>query len=612
MRVRLALLLFFTFSLFAQTEKLRDFETFAQEEMKAQHIPALSVAVKYGDFEWSRGFGESDLENHVAATQESSYRMASVTKPMTAVAILKLADEGKIDLDAEVQKYVPYFPRKPYTITVRQLLSHQGGISHYRDYMTEGRIKEPKTTKEAIAIFQDFDLIAEPGTQYNYSSYGFNLLGAVIEGASGLSYGDYLTANVWKPLGMTSTRMDDPRALIPHRVVGYTFENGQLRRSEYVDISSRFGGGGTRSTVIDMVRFLEGLANGKVLKAETREKAWTQAATRDGRLTHYGYGFGLYSRNGRYVIAHSGSQQETRTTMSYIPDAKLYIALASNLEEANLSRFEDKLIELLLGDPALPTMRVATLEDDRTLAALTSIYSTGLAYYSRTGHAMTTDKRELDAAMKYFNTSLTDLQKIDEGEHLMSGQPFAKIGSYIAATLAQRGSLDVYHREGPLRFISDFTAINRDMFDKAFARRVQIWLNAWKALPPDALTINVAARDGLERIERLATVPIKPDYVSDLVELGETAALANDLGTAMRIAEVGVKVYPTSPSLHGFRGLLQLIKGDHDAGIASLRKSLTLDPSGYASARNLANIARNTPDPISSIVKRASQELHGN
>jgi CubicO group peptidase (beta-lactamase class C family) len=153
---------------------------------------------------------------------------------------------------------------------------------------------------------------------------------------------------VWKPLGMTSTRMDDPRAVIPHRVTGYVVEDGKLRRSEYVDISSRFAGGGTRSTVEDMLRFVEGLAAGKVLKAETRELAWTAMPTRDGKLTSYGLGFGIITAAGHKGIAHSGSQQEARTDFVFVPGERFGVALASNFENANLDAYANKLIELYL------------------------------------------------------------------------------------------------------------------------------------------------------------------------------------------------------------------------------------------------------------------------
>jgi CubicO group peptidase (beta-lactamase class C family) len=160
---------------------LAAYEAFVTQQMKKDHVPGLSVAFQHGDFFWAKGFGYADLENDVPASAESAYRLASITKTITAVAILLLYEEGKLDLDDEVQKYVPSFPRKPWPITIRQLLGHLGGISHYRNYEVEGHIREPKTTEEALAIFKDFPLVAEPGTRYNYSTYGYNLLGAVLK-----------------------------------------------------------------------------------------------------------------------------------------------------------------------------------------------------------------------------------------------------------------------------------------------------------------------------------------------------------------------------------------------------------------------------------------------
>jgi CubicO group peptidase (beta-lactamase class C family) len=351
----LAYVFFFATAALAQPQpsnaaKVRELEALVERTMAEQQITGMSIAIVHGDFRWSRGFGFADLENRVPATAESSYRMASVSKPMTAAAILKLVDDGKVDLDAEVQTYVPYFPRKAHPVTIRQLLSHQGGISHYRDYQKEGRIREPMTTREAIAIFAGFDLVNEPGTKYSYTSYGYNLLGAVVEEVSKQPFGTYLTENVWKPLGMKATVMDDPRAIILYRVDGYLLEEGKLRRSEYVDMSSRFGGGGTRSTVNDMVRLFEGLAEGKVLKSATRDLAWTRQPTRDGKLTDYGLGFGIDTYDGQTVIAHTGAQQETRTALLMVPSAKLVIALASNFEDAKLKVFADKIMELFLAE----------------------------------------------------------------------------------------------------------------------------------------------------------------------------------------------------------------------------------------------------------------------
>jgi CubicO group peptidase (beta-lactamase class C family) len=598
-RMRVFFLLLVACSAFAQhDDKIRAFEQFAAEAMKAQRMPGLSVAVMHGDFRWSRGFGFADIENEVPALAESSYRMGSVSKPFTAVAVLKLVEEGKIDLDAEVQTYVPYFPRKAKPVTVRQLLAHQGGISHYRDYDKEGRIREPKNTREALAIFQDFELVNEPGTAYHYSSYGYNLLGAVIEGASGRTYGQYLEENVWKPLGMTSTRMDDPRALVPHRVTGYVLEHGELRRSEYVDISSRFGGGGTRSTVGDMLRFIEGLANGQVLKSATRNVAWTMQPTRDRRFTRYGLGFGIAQRNGRWVVAHSGAQQETRTHLVLVPSERFAIALASNFEDASLDVFENKLIELFLGDPRPIGARADDDATQNTWRAMNEAFNHGLAYYDRHGRAMTTDARDLANAFACFKRAQNDAALAADGAQPLAGEALTKLGSHMAAVLAAQRDLDVYHREGALRFFADYVAAagSKRNFDHTFARRARQWLDEWNRVwTPELQNADLSTEAGLAVLERsrelLDRATLKPDFSRAVVTVAERAAGRGDLAAATRVANLGDALYPRSAGVNGILGVLALLGGDATRAKTLLATSLAIDPRDYARADNLRNIA---------------------
>jgi CubicO group peptidase (beta-lactamase class C family) len=164
--------------------------------MARERIPGLVVGFTLDTCTWVRAFGTADVENGTPTLPNSSFRLASVQKTMTAVAVLQLAERGKLDLDAPIQRYVPHFPRKPWAVTARLLLSHLGGIPHYVNRDVEQRIREHRSTRQAIAIFAAFDLIAEPGTKYSYSSYGYNLLGAAIEGASGLSYAEYMRTHV--------------------------------------------------------------------------------------------------------------------------------------------------------------------------------------------------------------------------------------------------------------------------------------------------------------------------------------------------------------------------------------------------------------------------------
>jgi CubicO group peptidase (beta-lactamase class C family) len=325
-------------------------------------VPGLTIGfVKDGQM-WVRGFGLADVENRVAATDSSAYRLASVQKSMTAVAVLQLVEQGKLNLDAEIQTYVPYFPRKRYPITVRQLLGHLGGIAHYVNRDIEQHITVHKSTREAIDLFAGFDLVAEPGTTFSYSSYGYNLLGAAIEEASGQTYGDYMREHVWSPAGMHDTRMDEPLVLIPNRVRGYQWSDSGIANSEFIDVSSRFAAGGTRGTVPDLLRFMQALNDGRLLGRKSVALMYTRMRTRSGSISGFphtgGYGMGWNiapQPSGELVVLNDGGQQETRTFILNCPSQRFSMAIAQNLERDTGGALIFRLYQLVLGKPFKPS-----------------------------------------------------------------------------------------------------------------------------------------------------------------------------------------------------------------------------------------------------------------
>ncbi len=335
----------------ASLPRLGEYEAFVRGEMAGKKIPGLTVGFFKGDCTWIAAFGLSDLENRVPMSLASAYRYASVQKSMTAAAVLLLAERGRIDLDAEIQAYVPYFPRKPWPVTVRQLLGHLGGIPHYVNREVEQHITVHKTTRESIAIFEGFDLVAEPGTRYSYSSYGYNLLGAAIEGAAGVPYGDYMRDNVWRPLEMASVRLDDPAEVIPHRVRGYRLVDGDLRNSEFIDVSSRFAAGGVRGTVPDLLRFVRAVQQGKLLSPQSQALTYTPMATREGQPIPYSAGWHVppFKNRGR-TVANDGGQPETRTFILNAPDHAFGLAFAMNLEADVYAPIVLRLYEVVLGE----------------------------------------------------------------------------------------------------------------------------------------------------------------------------------------------------------------------------------------------------------------------
>lgn len=337
-------------------KRLQAFEDHVRAWMKKEGVPAFTIGFVKDDYMWIRGFGFADLENRVPATAESAYRYASVQKSMTAAAVLQLVERGRISLDAEIQTYVPFYPRKAWPVTVRQLLGHLGGVPHYVNREVEQHFTTHKSTREAIAVFEEYELVAEPGTKFSYSTYGYDLLGAAIESASGQPYADYMRDHVWGPAGMSATAMDDPLAIVPHRVRGYQEVGGQLRNSEFVDVSSRFAGGGTRGTVRDLLRFMTALNDGRLLGPASFALMTKPMKTRDGGVSGfpktegYAMGWNVAHSGGQLVLLNDGGQQETRTLILDVPERRFAIALAQNLEKDTSAEPLFELYELVLGD----------------------------------------------------------------------------------------------------------------------------------------------------------------------------------------------------------------------------------------------------------------------
>jgi len=301
--------------------------------MRSHSIPGLSVAVvSGGSLAWTNGYGMADLENFVPARPITVYRLASVSKPITAVAIMQLVERGAIELDAPIQRYVPDYPEKPWPITVRQLLCHQGGIRNW----TEDEFVSTRhysTLSEAIGAFRDDPLVNEPGTRVTYSSFGYTLLGRAIETAGGHGYIEFLRLNILEPAGMDWTRADDVQQIIPNRARGYRLTGGgALLNSPLSDTSNRMPGGGLVGTVEDVGRFAAALQAGTLVKPETLKLMWTPQPTRDRRATGFGYGFVVGRRNGEREIYHSGGQSRVSTLLYMRPDRRLAVVLLTNLE----------------------------------------------------------------------------------------------------------------------------------------------------------------------------------------------------------------------------------------------------------------------------------------
>jgi len=303
--------------------------------MKTHHAPGSTFAIGIGDhLVWSEGFGFADLENHVRATPNTAYRTASIGKPMTATAVMELRERGRIDIDTPIQKYCPEFPEKPWPITTRELLSHTSGIRPPND---QDELYDPRhfeRVSESLALFAHDSLTMRPGTDFQYTTWGYVTLGCVLESAAGEEYRAVMKRMIFDPARMTSTRQDDPRAIIPNRAAGYILENGELKVSRWADMSAKLPAGGWVTTAPDLVRFLQAWMAGKFVSDSTRTQMLTPYVLprHGGTVDGYGMGWFLDLYHGMRAGFHGGGTPQVSGIAFFVPEKRLAIAGIFNLE----------------------------------------------------------------------------------------------------------------------------------------------------------------------------------------------------------------------------------------------------------------------------------------
>ncbi len=307
-----------------------------REAMSESGVPGVSVAVGFhGKVVWSQGFGLADLEHSVPVTPLTKFRVGSVSKPITAAAMGILMEQGKLDLDALVQEYVPDFPEKRWPITVREVAGHIAGIRHYRGNENLSSRRYSGAT-EGLEIFQADTLLFEPGSRYSYSTYGWNLLSAVVEGASGEEFLGFMRDNVFEPLEMRHSLAGHTDSIVGHRT-GFYVRNreGRILNAPYVDNSYKWAGGGFLSTPEDLIRFGSAHLEPGFLSEETLQAFFTSQTLNDGEVTNYGIGWSTRTNeDGHRIVSHSGGSVGGTTMLIVNRDTGLVVAAVGNMSRA--------------------------------------------------------------------------------------------------------------------------------------------------------------------------------------------------------------------------------------------------------------------------------------
>lgn len=319
--------------------------------MAVQKVPGIDVAIAIdGEIVWSEGFGYADVEHEAPVKAGYTlFRIGSVSKPLTSAAMGTLMDVGQLDLRQPIQTYVPDFPEKNYPITVKQVGGHIAGIRHYKGEAEVLSNVYYSTVTDGLSIFKDDTLLFEPGTDYSYSSYGFNLLSAVVEGASGEAFLDYMQKNVFVPLNMARTTADLNHKILPGRTSFYDVDStGQVVNAPYVDNSYKWAGGGFISCTTDLIRFGEAHRLGTFLSDSVRAVLLSPQTLSNGNSTTYGVGWGVWEKNGRKGFGHTGGSVGGITDFRIYPEEKLVLVLLSNSSVTSYGEVPNRIVELFV------------------------------------------------------------------------------------------------------------------------------------------------------------------------------------------------------------------------------------------------------------------------
>ena len=355
---------------FAPTARADRTDDLIRAEMQRRHIPGLALAViRDGRIVKAQGYGLASVELNVPVTTDTVFEIGSVTKQITAAAIMLLVQDGKLRLDDPVSRHLPGTPASWSSITVRHLLTHTSGIRNYTGlpgFELSRRLKRD----DFIRAIAGFPLSFAPGESWSYSNTGYNLLGLIIAEVSGQSYWQFVTERIFRPLGMNATRDRDPLDVIPLRANGYERQNDMLRGRDY-DLTDVFSAGAIVSTVMDLARWDAALNSERLLSRSSLEQIWTPARLNNGNPHPYGLGWYIEALRGQRVIRHSGQTAGFAASLARYPDSRLTVIVLCNLGELGIAgRIGLGVAKIYNPALSLRALRAQTDPDPQTTALL--------------------------------------------------------------------------------------------------------------------------------------------------------------------------------------------------------------------------------------------------
>ena len=327
------------------------------EETFDKDGPGATILVaKKGEIVYQGAVGKANMELDIPMTVDHVHRIGSITKQFTAVSILMLMEQGKLNLQDDLTKYIPDYPTKGKTITIEHLLTHTSGIKSMTGMPSFGEIMATDmTTTEMMDFFKNEPMDFEPGEKFLYNNSGYYLLGVIIENISGMTYADFIQKNIFDTLGMDNSYYGSQQQVIPNRASGYGKNGDTYVNSQPISMTLPYAAGSLLSTVEDLYKWNRALLTDKIVKQSTLQKAYMPYLLKDGEDTEYGYGWGISKQFDKKVIEHGGGIPGFLTQAIFVPEDDVFVAIFSNCNCQAPNGLTQRITAIELGEYSIKT-----------------------------------------------------------------------------------------------------------------------------------------------------------------------------------------------------------------------------------------------------------------
>jgi CubicO group peptidase (beta-lactamase class C family) len=328
--------------------KLDKIDQLLTEKFKTTKTGGAVLISQHGKPVYKKAFGLANLELNVKMNPTNVFEIGSMTKQFTAVSILMLLEQGKLDLQDDITKYIPDYPTKGHKITIHQLLNHTSGIKSYTRMRSLFEVaRNDMKPLELINFFKNEPMDFNPGESYKYNNSGYIILGYIIEKISGLSYADYIQQNIFDELNMKNSLYASHTKLIPNRAPGY-HKRKDFSNARYISHTLPYAGGSLMSSVDDLNLWQQALSSNKLLKKETLQKAYTNYTLNNGDKINYGYGWNIAKIGNETSYEHGGSIFGYKSMGIYIPNKDIYAIILTNCDCTSPTRLTRQITKLML------------------------------------------------------------------------------------------------------------------------------------------------------------------------------------------------------------------------------------------------------------------------